>query len=71
VSYAATDVVTNTTVQGAALASSGASITATVNGKTYIWTFTAGSGDASATIALDAAGDGAGTGSTSNLSDIM
>ncbi|MEE9201227.1 MAG: prepilin-type N-terminal cleavage/methylation domain-containing protein [Candidatus Brocadiales bacterium] len=66
-SYAATDVVSNTTMQGATLASSGTSITATIKGKTYIWTFTAGSGDAAAMIVLGATG----TGSTSNLGDIM
>ncbi len=67
-SYAAGDVVTNTTTQGVFLASSSdTSITATIGGETYIWAFTAGSGDASAEIALG----GTGTGDIANLEDLM
>ena len=66
-SYAASDVVGNTTAQGITLGASGTSITATFKGKTYVWTFASGTGDAAATVVLTAAG----TGDVGTLSDLM
>ena len=68
-SYDGNVVVSNTTAQGVSLAANlaGTSITATFKGKTYVWTFTPGTGDAMATVILTAAG----TGDVSNLSDLM
>ena len=67
VSYAASDVVSNTTAQGVGIGAVGTSITATFKGKTYVWTFAPGTGDAMATVVLTAGG----TGDVSNLSDLM
>ena len=68
-SYDGNTVVGNTTAQGISLSADipGTSITATFKGKTYVWTFASGTGDAAATVVLTAAG----TGDVGTLSDLM